>query len=94
MSRPKLKANPKVTAGGRYDVALVTAFAYLTKQHGLSIAQALERLMVDALIKRAIPGVTPLDYDAVNKEMPFSHTKPASAILNSGESKILYEPQE
>lgn len=91
MGRPRKSGNGKRNAGGLYDPHLVTAFGYLARSRGISIAEAIRRLMVTALINKHIPGVEPLDYAELNANMPFEHTKAAPP---SSDGEVLFERPE
>jgi hypothetical protein len=85
MGRPrKNPESKKLSAGGTYDHRLVTAFGYLCRQMGVSNAEGIRRLLVEAVKQKRIPGVSIMDYEEVNANMPF----------NSAESDVLYESKE
>lgn len=55
MSRPK--SRDKIYMGGRYAIDIATKFNTLSRAHGVSIREALRRLMVQAILSGQIPGL-------------------------------------
>jgi hypothetical protein len=55
MARPKLRTN--VYMGGRFGADLATKFFTLARNNGVSIREALRRLMVQAILTGQIPGL-------------------------------------
>jgi antitoxin component of RelBE/YafQ-DinJ toxin-antitoxin module len=70
MARPR-KYKKDVYFGGRVDARVRTAFQMLCDELGISAVKAFERLMVDAINSKEIPGITRLDaWDEPSAPLP------------------------
>lgn len=61
MGKPR-KTN-KVNMGGLFEPALATKFAGLCQINGISIREALRRLMVNSILENRIPGIDALELE-------------------------------
>ncbi len=97
MSRPRLSEEERkarkytgINISARVPSSLAAAWNAFCKSNGISSAKALERLIVNTLVNKRIPGIEPINYEELNAQMPFSHTKPAKGDVNST-GKVLFE---
>lgn len=60
----KPRKNVKVNMGGLFEPDLATKFGNLAQANGISIREALRRVMVNAILENRIPGIDALDLEA------------------------------
>lgn len=61
MARQRIRT--KVFMGGGFDAGLATKFGQLAQANGVSIREALRRIMVQAILTGRIPGIESLDLE-------------------------------
>lgn len=91
MGRPR-KTNKQVHFGGLLEAGLVIAFGNLAKELGISQAEALRRVVIQAVMSREIPGVRALDYEDREREKWGRAAVPQSTNTYDGEEEIARKP--
>lgn len=66
MARPKKR--DELNVGGKFEAALVVAFGNLSRDAGVSMREALRRVMTQAIIDKRIPGISALDLESHERE--------------------------
>lgn len=59
------KTNIMTGVGGKFDPALATAFLDLAHSQGVSMREALRRVMTQAVLDKRLPGIAILDLEGV-----------------------------
>lgn len=62
------KNKPYITVGGRFEPGVAVGFRNLARSKGVSMKEALRRVMVQAILDKQIPGVDELGIEKREQE--------------------------